>query len=111
MPRSAAISRHGVLLPSCSMAVTIISSPGWNRVPSERVIWNVRLVMFGPKTISRSELAWYRSAIARCAWCTSSVASMVVRKWPPMLALVRTRQSTMRSITGWGTWVPAGLSR
>ncbi len=57
MPRSAAMVRHGVLLPSCSMCVVISSSPGWNLGPSTRVIMKVRLVMLGPNTTSRSEAA------------------------------------------------------
>ena len=103
--------RHGEALPSCSICVRMISSPGSNRPASTRVIMNVSVVMFAPKITSRSLEALKKSAIARCASADVSVANRDVWKLPPMLALNSTRACIMRSSTTRGTWVPAGLSR
>jgi hypothetical protein len=57
MPCSAAMMRHGELLPSCSIAVMIISSPASKRGARARAIVKVIVVMFAANTISRSDAA------------------------------------------------------
>ena len=45
-----------------------------------RLMANVRVVILGPKTISRGEAALSRSAMASCAACSSASLSRLVRK-------------------------------
>ena len=65
--RSSASSSQGETFPSWSMRVTMISSPGASRLPTDRDRCRVRLVMLCATTISSGECAFTNSAMARCA--------------------------------------------
>jgi hypothetical protein len=101
---------QGETLPSWSMRVTMISSPGLSVRPMTRDIWKVRLVMLGPMTISRAEPAPRKSAIAACALSQMSTAFREAGKVPPRLLAAVIMAAATASITRWGTCVPAGLS-
>ncbi|MGB3832604.1 MAG: hypothetical protein WA975_12165 [Mesorhizobium sp.] len=110
-PRSAAATSQGPTLPSWSMRVSTISSPGRQSRESMREKWKISEVLLRPKTISSGPAAPRKAAAAACASATMRSVSREVRKAPPSLAQLLTITSPMRSTTRAGTCDPPGASR
>ena len=87
-PRSAAARSQGETFASWSRRVRTTSSPGFQSRERLRAIWNVSVVMFGPKAISSGRAAPRKSATADRASATTSSEARLVGKGP---AVVRVR--------------------
>ncbi len=93
------------------MRESTISSPFLNCLPkaARHVERQARHVL--ANTISAGEAALLKIGTGLVGEVHQFAGLTVVRKYPPRFALRLARQSTVRSITRCGTWVPAGLSK
>ncbi len=109
-------SCHGTMLEWCSISVMTTSSPGptWNG-PGQASVLAARLSAseaFLVKITSSREGAWMNAATLSRAASNASVDS--APSWcmaRAMLALCRSRWSTIVSMTTWGFWLVLALSR